>query len=80
MSTDDDYPRAVVHREGSRLREDIQGANDYPRAVVREVDGQLVLDDPDARGVIPDTNTRRPADLSRKYSFATCNILKQHRR
>ncbi len=26
--------------------------NDYPRAVVREVDGQLVLDDPDALAVI----------------------------
>ncbi|MBI1960762.1 MAG: hypothetical protein HYS43_00585 [Candidatus Liptonbacteria bacterium] len=26
--------------------------NDYPRAVVREVDGQLVLDDPDAVAVI----------------------------
>ena len=25
---------------------------DYPRAVVREIDGQLVLDDPDARAVI----------------------------
>ena len=26
--------------------------DDYPRAVVREVDGQLVLDDPDARAII----------------------------
>ena len=26
--------------------------DDYPRAVVREVNGQLVLDDPDARAVI----------------------------
>lgn len=26
--------------------------DDYPRAIVREVDGRLVLDDPDARAVI----------------------------
>lgn len=29
-----------------------QQGDDYPRAVVREVDGQLVLDDPDAVAVI----------------------------